>query len=69
MAREAHLRSVVKAFSWRMTGSIDTLVISWFITGRLTVAMTITGIELFTKIALFWAHERAWLNIKWGTYG
>ena len=66
MAQESHVRSIVKAFSWRVTGSFDTFIISWLITGKATVALTITGIELFSKVALYWAHERVWLRVKWG---
>ena len=66
MTQETHTRSIVKAFSWRVTGSIDTFIISWLITGKATIAITITGIELFSKIALYWGHERIWLRIKWG---
>lgn len=66
MAHESHVRSIVKAVSWRVTGSFDTFIIIWFITGRATIALAITGIELFSKVALYWAHERVWLRVKWG---
>jgi len=31
--RESHFRSMVKAVSWRITGSFDTLVLSFIFTG------------------------------------
>lgn len=60
------IRSLAKAISWRMTGTLDTFVISWFITGTLTLATGIALTEIFTKVGLFWLHERVWNRIQWG---
>ena len=60
------VRSLAKAVSWRVTGTIDTFVISWLITGQLLLASGIAFTEIMTKICLFWAHERVWNKIKWG---
>jgi uncharacterized membrane protein len=65
--REAHSRSLVKAISWRTTGTIDTFVISFLITGRFSVAGSIAGTELLTKVLLYYFHERIWAAIPWGT--
>ncbi|WP_205574578.1 DUF2061 domain-containing protein [Indioceanicola profundi] len=59
----SHLESVAKAVSWRVTAGIDTFVISYLVTGSVKGAGSIALMELFTKIGLFWAHERAWLRI------
>ena len=64
--REAHSRSLAKAVSWRITGTIDTFVISFIITGRVTLAGSIAGTELLTKILLYYFHERIWAVIPWG---
>jgi len=63
---EAHHRSLAKAISWRATGSIDTFVISFIITGKFALAGSIAGTELLTKIALYYFHERIWAVIPWG---
>jgi uncharacterized membrane protein len=63
---EAHSRSLVKAVSWRLLGSIDTFVISYFVTGHVVYAASIASVESFTKIGLFYFHERAWGMIPWG---
>jgi uncharacterized membrane protein len=63
---ERPARSVVKAISWRIIGTLDTVAISWFLTGKLTLAFSIGSIELFTKMILYFFHERAWNQIKWG---
>jgi len=60
------VRSLAKAVSWRVTGTIDTFLISWLITGQVLIASGIAFTEIMTKIFLFWAHERAWNRIGWG---
>jgi sulfate adenylyltransferase large subunit len=64
--KDHHLRSLVKAASWRLAGSLDTFALSWIITGRPMIAGSIAGTEVFTKIALFYLHERAWEFLPWG---
>lgn len=59
-------RSLIKSISWRLWGTIDTLLISLIISGDITQAFAIGGFELFTKIALYFIHERLWAQIKWG---
>ncbi len=65
---EARHRSLTKAVTWRMTGSLDTFVISFILTGRLTLAGSIAGTELVTKIVLYYLHERIWAVIPWGRH-
>jgi uncharacterized membrane protein len=63
---EAHRRSLAKAVSWRATGSIDTFILSWLITGNVKIAGSISAVEVVTKIMLFYFHERIWAWIPWG---
>jgi uncharacterized membrane protein len=63
---EKHYRSLVKAVSWRLTGSLDTMIISFLVTGRIKWALSISGIELFTKVFLYYVHERFWNKIPFG---
>ena len=65
--RDARHRSLAKAVSWRLTGSIDTFVLSLLITGSIRIAGSISAVEVVTKILLFYFHERAWAVIPWGT--
>ena len=60
------VRSLAKAVSWRVTGTIDTFLISWAITGEALLASGIALTEIMTKVGLFWAHERVWNRVKWG---
>ncbi len=63
---ERPFRSVVKSISWRIIGTLDTILIAWFIIGEVGMALTIGSIEFFTKMILYFFHERAWNIIKWG---
>lgn len=63
---EKPYRSVVKAISWRTVGTIDTIVVSYFITGNLVMAASIGSVEVLTKMALYYFHERAWNKLSFG---
>lgn len=60
------MRSIVKSISWRIVGTLDTVLISWFVTGDTKMALSIGSVELVTKMVLYFFHERAWSKIKWG---
>lgn len=62
---DTNTRSIVKAISWRMLGTIDTFILSWIITGTLSFATGIALTEVFTKVGLFWFHERMWNRVRW----
>lgn len=59
-------RSIVKSISWRAIGTMDTIFISWIVTGTLSLAFSIGFIELLTKMVLYFFHERVWSTINWG---
>jgi uncharacterized membrane protein len=63
---EKPYRSVIKAISWRVIGTFDTVLISFIITGNVKFAVSIGGIELITKMVLYFFHERLWNKIKFG---
>jgi uncharacterized membrane protein len=61
-----HVRSITKAVSWRATGTLDTIVVSFIITGRVKVALSIGAFELVTKTLLYYLHERVWNRVTFG---
>jgi len=63
---ESPLRSIIKSFTWRAVGTLDTITISYIVTGKGTYALTIGSFEFFTKMILYFLHERVWNKIKWG---
>ena len=65
-ASEEPLRSVLKALSWRCIGTIDTLLVAYFLTGEIRLATSIASVDFITKLVLYFFHERIWNTIKWG---
>jgi uncharacterized membrane protein len=66
---ETKRRSIVKAITWRTLGTLDTIVIAYLLTGKIKTAVSIGGIEVFTKMFLYFFHERIWNMINWGKRG
>jgi uncharacterized membrane protein len=73
---DSHLRSLLKAISWRCVGTLDTFTVSFFVlsvTGATEsmvhtakVSGGIAGVEVITKITLYYLHERAWARVRFG---
>lgn len=66
VAGEKPIRSVAKALSWRVVGTLDTLLVSYILTGRISLAASIASVDFITKLILYFFHERIWNVIKWG---
>lgn len=64
--KESYRRTMVKTFSWRTLASLDTMLLAWFFTGNLATAVSIGGVEVITKLALYFVHERVWSRIPLG---
>jgi len=63
---DSHARSIVKALSWRLTGSFATFLIAWIIGGDLGIASTIAVIQIVANTLLYYFHERVWNLVTWG---
>jgi sulfate adenylyltransferase large subunit len=63
---ETHARSLAKAVSWRATGSLDTFVVAFVITGSPKIAGSVAVTEILTKILIYYLHERVWAWVPWG---
>ena len=62
-----HFRHIVKTITWRVIGTIDTIILGWVISGDPEVGVKIGGLEFFTKTILYYLHERFWFKfIKMG---
>ena len=55
-------RHVAKSLTWRLIGTIDTMLLSWFISGDLSVGLKIGAFELLTKMIIYYFHERLWFK-------
>ena len=60
-------RHLLKTLTWRIIGTIDTMLIAWLVTGSISIGASIGGIEVITKMILYYTHERVWYKyIKFG---
>jgi uncharacterized membrane protein len=60
----SYKRHFLKTITWRIIGTLDTMVISWVITGSWKWGLAIGGVEVFTKMILYFLHERAWYKFS-----
>jgi adenylylsulfate kinase len=66
MHRETNVRSLAKAVSWRIMGTVATAALVFIFTRRFALAFWVGTLEFFSKIVLFWVHERVWDRIRIG---
>ena len=59
-------RHLAKTITWRIIGTIDTMVLSWIITGDAMMGLKIGGVEVITKMRLYYFHERIWYRMNFG---
>jgi len=60
----SYRRHIAKTISWRIVGTIDTIILSGIITGSWELGLTIGGIEVITKMILYFFHERVWYKFS-----
>ena len=60
----SYKRHLLKTISWRVIGTLDTMILSAVITGSWEMGLTIGGVEVFTKMFLYFLHERAWYKLS-----
>lgn len=58
--RRSRIISTTKTITWRIVASLDTFILSWFITSSVSIGVTIASLEILTKMVLYYAHERQW---------
>ena len=66
MYQETQTRSVVKALTWRILGTVATTLLVFFFTRRFTLSLAVGGFEFVSKIGLYWFHERVWDRLHFG---
>lgn len=59
-------RHIYKTLTWRLIGSLDTVLLGWIVSGDPTVGLTIGSLELVTKMILYYLHERVWYRVDFG---
>jgi uncharacterized membrane protein len=64
--KNSNKRHILKTFSWRAIGTIDTIVLSWIISGNPLTGLKIGGAEVLTKMVLYFLHEKLWYRLNFG---
>jgi uncharacterized membrane protein len=62
--QSSRTRSLAKALTWRITATLTTVVIAYIVTGELSIAAIIGGLEFVLKFIIYYGHERAWNAIR-----
>lgn len=66
MFKETRSRSILKAFSWRVLATLTTVLIVYLFTGETALALSVGGLEAIVKMLVYFFHERAWNNVRFG---
>lgn len=66
MALETHLRSIVKAMTWRVLATVITFSVAWTLTGQLEKAVQIGILDSLIKLGIYYSHERVWNRLQFG---
>lgn len=63
---ESRKRHIVKAITWRVIGTVDTMILAWVISGNPLFGLKIGIAEVVTKMLLYYVHERIWYKFNYG---
>ncbi len=64
--KDSNKRHIIKTFSWRGIGTIDTIFFGWLITGNPLTGLKIGVLETLSKMLLYYGHEKLWYRINYG---
>ena len=64
--KESHLRSVLKAITYRIVGTLTTGILAYSVTGDFGVSFAIAALEPLVKTIVYYLHERIWQQIPRG---
>ena len=63
---DSNTRSIAKAVSYRLLGSICTAAIVFIFSGSISTSIGVGALDVILKIALYYVHERLWNHISFG---
>jgi uncharacterized membrane protein len=61
-------RSFAKSITWRICATLTTVLLVWIFIGKLSIAFSVGIVEVIVKLGIYYFHERAWNQVKWGLY-
>ena len=59
-------RHIAKTITWRIIGTLDTMILGWLVSGDAMIGLKVGALELVTKMILYYFHERVWYSSNWG---
>lgn len=59
-------RSLIKAISWESISTLATMILAYFMFGRIQVCLVFGAISFMMKLIIFYCHERIWHQISFG---
>jgi len=65
-AKLSRKRHIAKTLTWRVTATITTTIVAWFVTGEPTTGLVVGGVEFFVKMPIYYFHERTWYKSNYG---
>lgn len=63
---DSRKRHIAKTITWRVVGTMDTMLLAWFISGDPMIGLQVGAAEVVTKMILYYFHERAWYKLDYG---
>jgi uncharacterized membrane protein len=66
-ANETRLRTLMRALSWRVTGVLLAVFLTWLITGDLRTGLEVGLAYNVIRFGTQYLHDRWWAGIAWGT--
>lgn len=63
---DSKTRHLAKTLTWRVVGTLDTMILAWLISGNPIIGLKVGGAEVVTKMILYYFHERVWYKINFG---
>jgi uncharacterized membrane protein len=64
--KDSKKRHIAKTITWRIVGTIDTMILAWVISGDPVIGLKVGGAEVVTKMILYYLHERGWYRLDYG---
>ena len=64
MKDNSQKRHLAKTITWRIVGTLDTILLSWLISGNPFIGLKVGLAEVLTKMALYYLHERVWFKVN-----
>ena len=64
--KQSNKRHLLKTISWRIIGTVDTILLGWIVSGNPLTGLKIGSFEVVTKLVLYFFHEKLWYKINYG---